>query len=115
MAEDVTITISGWSHQGQGVTIQCGRRLSGTMLATNNTSRDLTATASEVRISMIADGPVQRFTSGIRLPSRIPTPIAFDIDVPPGVVGGIATFTAFVYLGDSRQFVANYPVTIKCP
>jgi hypothetical protein len=113
MAEDVTITISGWSQQGQGVIIQCGRRLSGTMLVTNNTGRDLTATASEVRISMITDGPVQRFTR--RLPSRIPTPIAFDIDVPPGVVAGIATFTAFVYLNDSRQFVVNYPVTIKCP
>jgi hypothetical protein len=114
MAEDVTITISGWSQQGQGSTIQCGRRLSGTMLVTNNTSRDLTATASEVRISMIADnGPVQRFTR--RLPSRIPIPIAFDIDVPPGVVAGIATFTAFVYLSDSRQIVANFPVTMECP
>jgi hypothetical protein len=113
MADDVSVVISGW---GQGSTLRCGSRVTGTLLVTNNTTQSLAVRASQIRLMMVVEGPVRNYDPGFRIPSRVTMPLAFELDLPSGLTDGrTEQAVALVELTDGRQFAVYYPVTISCP
>lgn len=110
----VRIEIAGWSVGGEGPTVDCGKRLSGTFTVVNQTRDELKVATTVAWVKMASDERAVRLSPPMAIYPNLPMPFGFDVDIRPDIPSGQAFLEIRIVLTTGAQYAATYPVTIRC-